>query len=150
MQNTESSKSSESDTSPEPKTIRLFLPLVGIDENTAAMFLMAYNGASLDAEPEVGVLTILFLCKAMMSCRIDMAGVLAIVRWIGDDMDSVPFVQILNNDRASLGDREECLCLRTFDSIPLCRDVFISTAFAISLMRDKAHLWLKATAEDQH
>ena len=144
MKDTPLSGNSHPTESPVLNTLRGYLPLMGLTAEAASTFLLAH-GHDLDDEPDQDNLIQLFLCQAMMSCGIGMGGVQAILGWVRKKSPGnyPPFINILNNEHVSIAGCEECLSIRTFKEAPIPVDIYISTAFDVSLMEDKIELWEK-------
>ena len=145
MKDTPSSGNSRPVESHVLNTLRGYLPLIHIKEEAAATFLMAH-GKDLDDPAHPSTLVQLYLCQVMVSCGISMGGVQAIIGWVIEKSPDTwpPFIQILNNEHVSISGCDECLSIRTFKEGPLPADIFISTAFDVSLMQDKIQLWDRA------
>jgi len=144
MPATDTSKNSPPPTSPSQKSIAAFLPLLELGESAAGTFLRGYLGVGLEAAATVEVLTRLYLCKALLSCGLDTGRINSLMEWVEQDLDTIPFIQILNNDSISVGDRERCMSLDNGQEEDIPTEIFISTSFDVSLMRDKAGAWIQA------
>ena len=89
------------------------------------------------------------MCKALLSCGIDTGRAISLIRWVDNTLDTVPFVQILNNDTVSTGDKDRSLSLHSGQEEDIPKEIFISTSFDVSLMRDKAGAWIQAMEAGQ-